>query len=294
MPQFACAHCRLSFQRPAYQVKNPERCYCTHDCYAAARRTAVEKSCEVCGNSYHVRFGRSGKSRFCSWKCQRESRKSKDQITCAHCGNTCFRKPSQIRKAKNTFCSTDCLAAFSTQKVEVRCNGCGKILMRPPCQAKGERLFCSMACRPLDKIRKVPVQCHYCKCNFERFPHHVRERNFCGPKCHGKWRSETFSGENSWAWKGGWQSYYGPDWNSQSRKARKRDGYQCQQCGQKQEKHYRALDVHHIKPFREFGYIPGENNNHVQANNLQNLITLCPACHGKADSGQRHFQPKLF
>jgi DEAD/DEAH box helicase domain-containing protein len=44
--------------------------------------------------------------------------------------------------------------------------------------------------------------------------------------------------------------------------------------------------VHHIRPFREFGYIPGENENYLLANALDNLITLCPTCHHRAESAR--------
>jgi len=42
----------------------------------------------------------------------------------------------------------------------------------------------------------------------------------------------------------------------------------------------RPLHVHHIKPFRSFASIE-------TANQLQNLITLCPACHRQAETAVR-------
>jgi DEAD/DEAH box helicase domain-containing protein len=42
--------------------------------------------------------------------------------------------------------------------------------------------------------------------------------------------------------------------------------------------------VHHLRPFREFGYVRGENRNDRLANTLENLITLCRACHHQAES----------
>jgi DEAD/DEAH box helicase domain-containing protein len=41
--------------------------------------------------------------------------------------------------------------------------------------------------------------------------------------------------------------------------------------------------VHHVVPFREFGWVPGQNENHRQANALANLATLCPECHRLAE-----------
>ncbi len=78
---------------------------------------------------------------------------------------------------------------------------------------------------------------------------------------------------------------YGPSWSQAREAARVRDGFICRQCGAP-EKAGRAHDVHHLKPFRSFGYIPGENRNDLMANELDNLITLCPSCHQRAESAR--------
>jgi len=44
--------------------------------------------------------------------------------------------------------------------------------------------------------------------------------------------------------------------------------------------------VHHVRPFREFNYQAGQNDHYLLANDLDNLITLCPACHHLAEVGQ--------
>jgi DEAD/DEAH box helicase domain-containing protein len=71
---------------------------------------------------------------------------------------------------------------------------------------------------------------------------------------------------------------YGPDWPEQRNAARSRDGYRCRQCGTP-ERDDRQHDVHHLVPFRSFGYVPGSNELYKLANRLENLITLCTACH---------------
>ncbi len=75
---------------------------------------------------------------------------------------------------------------------------------------------------------------------------------------------------------------YGPDWSAQRDAARARDGYFCRQCGAP-EREGRQHDVHHITPFRAFGYVPGVNDFYRLANRLENLITLCAACHRRAE-----------
>ena len=78
---------------------------------------------------------------------------------------------------------------------------------------------------------------------------------------------------------------YGPGWPDASRAARARDGGRCRQCGAP-ERPDRAHDVHHLRPFREFAYVPGENRNDRQANALDNLITLCSTCHHRAEAAR--------
>lgn len=70
------------------------------------------------------------------------------------------------------------------------------------------------------------------------------------------------------------QNYYGPHWNAIREQVRLRDHYTCQVCGVKESisKHH----VHHKIPFRRFADAQA-------ANQLDNLITLCPACHHRAE-----------
>ncbi|MBN1148434.1 MAG: DEAD/DEAH box helicase [Anaerolineales bacterium] len=71
---------------------------------------------------------------------------------------------------------------------------------------------------------------------------------------------------------------YGPGWAAQRQRARARDGYRCQVCGAPEQG--RSHDVHHKTPFRWF-------TSAEQANHLDNLVTLCPACHRRAESAVR-------
>ncbi len=75
---------------------------------------------------------------------------------------------------------------------------------------------------------------------------------------------------------------YGPNWPEQRAAARARDGYVCRTCGAP-EQEGRRHDVHHITPFRTFGYTPGVNDCYKLANRLDNLITLCAVCHRRTE-----------
>jgi DEAD/DEAH box helicase domain-containing protein len=76
---------------------------------------------------------------------------------------------------------------------------------------------------------------------------------------------------------------YGPDWDKVRAEILERDGHRCRKCGAGEPPN-RTHDVHHIRPFREFGYVRGINRNDRLANAPDNLITLCRACHHRAES----------
>lgn len=80
---------------------------------------------------------------------------------------------------------------------------------------------------------------------------------------------------------------YGPNWQEQRNAARARDGYRCTQCNLMEPPEGPQHHVHHIRPFREFGYVRGQNENYLLANVLENLITVCGSCHHKIESAQR-------
>lgn len=195
--------------------------------------------------------------------------------------------------------------------VQVVCQMCNKTFGISPRRARREQkqVFCSRACKSkwASLHRSGANSCHWkgdellvacATCGKEKRTEsmHLRrnKQHFCCRKCRGTWLSLHASGENSPFWKGGEVEYRGPNWNQQQRAARKRDGYKCRHCGKVQKKNGRALDVHHIKPFREFGYIPGTNDNYLQANALTNLITLCNRCHKKAEHYKIAIQPYLL
>lgn len=72
---------------------------------------------------------------------------------------------------------------------------------------------------------------------------------------------------------------YGPDWPRVRQAVLARDGHACRACGTAAASGT-PLHVHHRVPFRSFAR-PGE------ANRLENLVTLCPACHQRAESEVR-------
>lgn len=77
--------------------------------------------------------------------------------------------------------------------------------------------------------------------------------------------------------------YYGPNWRTQRAQAVERNQYQCQHpgCGITAEVHHERFNidlcVHHVVPIRTF--CTGSELDHVRANALDNLVTLCRPHH---------------
>ena len=104
--------------------------------------------------------------------------------------------------------------------------------------------------------------------------------------------------ENSGLWTNS-PNDYGPEWPKIRERVRARDEFRCQVCGVREGA--RQHDVHHKVPFRQFirpsledpaqsaaGLSPAHRNELVaRANQLDNLVTLCPECHHKTEQNVR-------
>lgn len=178
--------------------------------------------------------------------------------TCAHCGATFYRSPSnRIRRGTNEYCGRACMAVAFIGR-------------------SGER-------SPRWKGRETH-DCLSCSAPVTRPPWSWNKRalTFCNTQCFGDWKARNWTGERNPSWAGGRTPYYGASWNRQQRAARRRDGYRCQRCDISQSELDRALDVHHLRPFRLFGV-----ERHEEANALDNLVSLCRTCHPVAEKESR-------
>lgn len=230
-------------------------------------------------------------------------------VPCDQCGTVLNRHPSRLKRSLLQFCNTTCMglhqAKHRTGKNSTRWNGgnsdvpcaqCGAILSRPAHQINSySRQFCNRVCHAAYQNGGIhDVHCDQCGAALGRPPSQINAgaHQFCNKKCHGAYLAKHVTGKNNHLWRGGGFRYYGPSWREQQRAARKRDKYTCCHCKKKQK--HRALDVHHVKPFMLFGYIPDENDNHLPANDLANLLTLCKRCHKQAEHGNIPIQPYLL
>lgn len=250
----------------------------------------------------------------------------KATYTCGHCGQTFEDYPSNRTGHSIYFCNRACQSTWQSEhrrrenspswkgaRVTLTCVICKQPYETSTHQAKHyNSRFCSRACvkkwlsenhsgenspswkgvsaeRPCDECGKM-----YRPHSTSKKRQQEQRNGFCSRTCSGIWKSKNLVGERAARWTGGKTEYYGPNWMRQARAARKRDGHKCRHCGTKKGQKKKALDVHHIKPFKSFGYIPGENDYYLAANDLTNLITLCPACHKDAETGEIPIQPYLL
>jgi len=96
--------------------------------------------------------------------------------------------------------------------------------------------------------------------------------------CQKNWMSQHHSGSDNPQWIDGEsrRRYYGENWLEQREQALERDDYQCTECGIERYEHIEQYDldlhVHHKTPLRTF-------DEPKDANYLENLQTVCIACH---------------
>lgn len=243
-------------------------------------------------------------------------------VKCHYCDKEIYRAPWRLKRTDRQFCDAACYGkwqslltgtdarAYKGTNVAVQCSHCGKTIDRDPSKIeRNDHFFCCQDCyaewrkinfcgenNPNFSTPAIETTCAWCGVSIQRKPWKIgtvkRTRHFCCAEHRAEWHAHTLVGPNSPHWKGGALRGYGPNWNEQKRLALARDNNTCQVCGKTQVQAGQALDVHHVKPLRSFNYIPSENENYRQANELSNLITLCRPCHMAVEHGRVTLRPK--
>lgn len=314
--ELTCDMCGDVYERSASQVCDDQKHYfCSGGCRQAWEKRGNEQAhCRQCGIPIErtVSDIKSSKSRFCSMEC-RGAWEASQWLTlcCDECGASFDRHKTKVYD--RNFCSAACRARGVgrsqrganhpnwVEKVQITCETCGKPVDKNPSAVHHDHVFCSPQCRIIwmsEYVKgernplwagRVEIPCDHCGKPIERLPKQAEafDHSFCNARCRANWMSENLSGPNSKLWQGGdYGYYYGPGWALQAERARERDNHKCQHCGVTEDTLRRKLDVHHIRPFRTFGYIVGENDNYRQANDLSNLISLCSSCHVRVEAGK--------
>jgi len=185
-----------------------------------------------------------------------------------------------------------------------KCQECGKISKTNPKQAE-KRKYCSEKCEgearsskikgennPAWKDEKAIIECRWCGKKNE-FKPSFENKKFCDEECYSKWQSEYKKGKNTGSDNPMWKEdpsrdyRYGRNWTVQRRRAIERDNHECQLC-----KSVKNLEVHHKKPISTFDR--SESEWWKEANDLENLITLCVSCHKKLHANEGQAELDLF
>jgi 5-methylcytosine-specific restriction endonuclease McrA len=195
---------------------------------------------------------------------------------CEICGKEYFVKPYREKTAR--FCSFKCSGYWHLKNREM-----------PNEHKKGNKWrkglrptnsFTSEQAEIFNRVESEYFICKNCGNTFQIKPWIVRQNRtksglrFCTKQCHSEYMKKEKSGEKSSFYVGGITTYRGRGWIISRREAVKRDKGICQRCGKYIGD---SIPVHHIKPYRLF-------NSVKEANNIDNLISLCQSCHMKYEN----------
>ena len=210
--------------------------------------------CKRCGKSFQPKDRspshlKRKPPQYCSLECGRRSRYSQVELDCVQCGKAFHRKAymADWSQDRGPFCSFDCYGRWQSQNTSGKNNPGYK------------------------ESAHLDLECDWCGESFRRAKwQHARSSSglaFCCRQCFQDYAAKNFVGSGNPTWRGGNPKYYGLSWATMRKKALKRDGRKCQDCGTGSD-----LVVHHIKPYATFEFS-------LEANVLGNLVTLCRSCH---------------
>lgn len=246
----------------------------------------VTKSCYQCSKEFLVTPARQDIAKYCSSNCSNMARRKYKK--CVICETDFWPVDQRTRT-----CSQACALKVMNKQVAFNCLTCNTSFSVPPSRV-GKAKFCSHTCYTEHKktTKKTNSVCDLPGCNnaFYKAPSLKlkHDYSYCSRDCYSTHSSliGKMSGKNNPNWTGlsdkhKRKKYYGPDWLTQRRASRKRDDYTCQECGIKEDAYGQELSVHHIKPF-----VLCED--YLEANKLENLLSVCEPCHRIIHSGQNH------
>lgn len=166
-----------------------------------------------------------------------------------------------------------------------KCDCCGNLFKQAVSQYNrnkrdGRKSYCSQKCMGEAYKDRVTLRCSECGKEFQRAKSGYDPNNkhyFCSKDCQAKNIDYILRGKDHHRYiDGKSRNSRGKGWIRTRKELRKRDNYTCKMCGITEGELGKALDVHHIKPYRMF-------DDSEKANEQGNLISLCPSCHHKEE-----------
>ena len=184
--------------------------------------------------------------------------------------------PKRVTPLRSQPCQ-DCSKTFDVyHRFQVRCENCQTVYRNT--RKKTYNLVCQTCANPFiarnHRTKNCPTCavtaiCKTCGNEFEKT--NYQHRHYCSESCSNRYKAELYFGGNYLT-------------------VLERDGFKCRKCGSHQSHH-----VHHIDLSGRFK----KTNRELCNNNLDNLITLCNACHQSLHNeleyqlAQRHLQEVL-
>lgn len=193
---------------------------------------------------------------------------------CTRCGDT-YERTWAARPTR--FCSKACQLEYQMGRRARTCDGCGVGYVARRAIGVATH-YCSRACFDANRVRPAAqtVDCANCGTTHQRQRSWVRSRlMFCGVGCqreylrderHPNYRPGPFDQKRSFPWR------------KLAASIRIRDNQTCRLCGVVWVTGQRAFPVDHIVPRRSF-------ETRVEADDPENLATLCAACHASKTFG---------
>lgn len=252
--------------------------------------------CPTCGEAFESRRGlgvhhsRVHESRLPNRTCEACDSEFFAEYEVKYCSEECRSEAVSFEGADNP--------NYSGGRTEAACRTCGASFEYYPSSKPG--LYCP-DCVESRSWRTVPslggpnnpqwdggkkeYSCAECGAIIERYPGNITgDVAVCSEVCRRSWLSDAFTGEGHPNWQGGSTGDYGPGWNEVRIAALERDDHQCVHCHASNAELGRQPDVHHIVPVRAF--LEREELAVRDAHTLDNVASLCPECHRKAEFGK--------
>jgi hypothetical protein len=247
--------CKFCNKEFIQKSKSKTRVFCSVSCANKSRRKIFEKECPMC----HSKFlppRNHGNQKYCSKHCRDVAKVKKMVCQCDVCGTKVEKKLSRV--FEHNFCSK-------------KCNNEWRRLNSP----RGQKHH--------QFVERESTSCKHCGKPVFRLKSQIRKYVFCSTHCWDEWQKTSgyIRGERSPTWRGGCYDYRGPNWEESRKLALHRDNYTCCHCDSKEH-----IDVHHIIPYSVF-------DSYIEANKIENLISLCNKCHTKEDWKYRKEHPEF-
>lgn len=269
----------------------------------------VESTCDWCGETF--RHPSTEPGAYCSRGCKDQSlteRYTGDsnpngtnrvELECPVC-ECAFEAPAS-EADRRVCCSLDCVGEWQSRTrvgeahpnykgaVELECEECGGEFEVTPARQDTAK-YCSKECvadafsgrdhpnldmsgleAHRESYNRTEVECANCgtTLHLPDFRLEQSDRHFCDKDCEAAARP---TGEDAHAWKGGYEYYYGEEWDDRRKQVLERDNHECWVCGLSNDAHQvlfnQGTNVHHVQPFYDGG-----------SNDMGNLIALCKYCH---------------